>query len=105
MSKLIEHAAYLEQDPNDQDSVFVVLKVGVKKAAIEAGAIEIAAKAKGWQETVDELPNPITAPEGIRLWLVQDSVSSLSSALKQSCLAPAIESANAQYETLIATML
>jgi len=90
MSKLLEHAAYLEQDPNDQDSVFVVLKVGVTKAAIEAGAIEIAAQAKNWQG--------VGSPaEHLRLWLVQDSVASLSKAIKEMCLGPAIEAATNQY--------
>jgi hypothetical protein len=79
----------------------------VTKAAIEAGAIEIAAQAKGWQPLVGENqePNPISAPEGIRLWLVKDSVNSLSKALKEACLAPAIEAAEAQYQQILATMI
>lgn len=107
MSKLIEHTAYLEQDPNDIDSVYVVLKVGVTKTAIEANAIEIAAQAKGWQPLVGENqdPNPVSAPEHLRLWLVGDSVASISSAIKQACLAPAIEAATSQFEYILASML
>jgi hypothetical protein len=118
MSKLIEHAAYLEQDPNDIDSVFIVLKVGAKKSAIEAGAIEIAAKNKGWREMIEVLPdplqeeqqivnipNPISAPESLRLWLVLESLKSIEAGLKQEFMAQAIETANSQLQTTLQGIL
>ena len=116
MSKLIEHSAYLEQDANDANSVFVVLKVGVKKVAVEANAIEIAAKAKGWQqyiyeEPIDpeeeliELPNPITAPEFLRLWLVSEAVKSIEAGLRQQLMASAIEEVNTELQTTLGSIL
>jgi len=50
MSKLVEHASYIEEDPNDIEGCFFVIRVGVKKLFVEGGYIEKLAIYRGWDE-------------------------------------------------------
>lgn len=98
MSKLIEHAAYLEQDPLDIDSVYVVLKVGLSKAAVESGAIEIASKAEGWNETGSPC-------EHLRQWLVGRAVGNVVKQVQLSYVAPKIEEGHAMAKMALQALL
>ncbi len=98
MSKLVEHAAYIEQDPNDTDSIYFVLKVGMTKAAVEAGGIETAASAKGWDETGSPC-------EHLRLWLVGESLKAVQEAVTRQVRAAKIEEGNAIIEATLAALM
>ena len=98
MSKLVEHAAYLEQDPNDANSVFVVLKVGLTKAAVEAGGIEIAAAAEGWVGNGSPC-------EHLRLWLVGRAVNNVVKQVQLGYVAPKIEEGHAMAKLALQALL
>lgn len=47
-TKLKEHAAWLEQDPDDAEGVVFRPKIRMKKSQVEAGLIEMAALGADW---------------------------------------------------------
>lgn len=88
MSKIIEHAAYIEEDPNSAEDCFVVFRVGVPKALIEMGMAEECAKAKGWHLGGSPC-------EWVRKWLCKDLDDTMRRWVDQKNLAVKIEEAKA----------
>ncbi len=88
MSKLVEHAAYIEEDPNDPADCFAVFRVGIPKALVEMGFFEASAAAKKWH-------GGGSPAEWVRKWLCVNLDSDLRRWVDEKNLAPKIEEAKA----------
>jgi hypothetical protein len=105
MSKLIEHAAYLEEVPSEPTMIDVVMRMRVPKAVIEAnpsmdyaGAFEEIAAEKGWNGTG-------SPAEFNRLHWIGGEQGILTRRIERKNLAAKIEEANAITEAMLAALL
>lgn len=108
MSKVqaLTQEGLLQQDATDSERVVYNVPIRIKKTAIEAGALELFAKAHGWTEKIlddneQEIDNPEKAHERCNQ-VVKDFVSqTFQSVMQIAAVKQAQEIADQQIRNLI----
>ena len=96
MSKLVEHAAYLVQDPEDENLVIFNIPIRINKATVEMGAIEMVAAVDGWTPE-----HPLSAPE-----FCIEIVKGLSrEKVDRAIRGPALAQKNAEVDAIVASVI
>jgi len=96
MSKLVEHAAYLTQDSENEDLVIFNIPIRIAKATVEMGGIESVAMVDGWTPE-----NALSAPEFCIDVVKNLSRQKIDQAVRGQLVAAANEQANQIVSSLV----